>query len=569
MTPTTANGAPFEGSSGSPGDPLSALHPRRLSRALTEVTERAVRTPVELSRLGVQLWADLARAQLAAGRRYVGSPAEGPVAPAKEDRRFNDVAFQENPFYFFLQQQQLLLERTAGQVIEASVRPEGRQEKARFFADVFLKAVSPTHHLLGNPAALKRAFDTGGRSVVKGMRNVVRDAAGNGGWPRQVDTSPFRVGENLAATPGAVVYRNRIMEIIHYAPQVPETYAVPMLFCPPWINKYYIMDLAPKKSLIEWALQHGHNCFAISYRNPDASMRDISLNDYLFEGPLEAFRVVARLTGSPVINTLSVCLGGTLTAMALAYLAATGEELVQTATFLNSHTDFRQPGILGVFTDEATVRSLERRMAKKGYLEAKEMTRIFDLIRSDDLIFNYVVNNWLLGEDPPAFDLLAWNNDSTRMPERLHLEYLRACYGRNEFAEGRFLLGDHKLDPHAVKTETYVLSAIADHIVPWESAYRTARLLGGRNRFVLSTSGHIAGIVNPPSPKAKHWVNDDALPADPTEWLAGATLHDGTWWEDWATWTSTRAGPQLEAPSALGSKAYPPMEAAPGTYVHG
>ncbi len=395
---------------------------------------------------------------------------------------------------------------------------------------------------------------------------MVDDFRHNGGWPSQVDASGFEVGVNMAATPGAVVYRSDLIELIQYEPQAEQVHAVPLLFCPPWINKYYIMDLAPGKSLIEWALQHGHTCFAISYRNPDSSMRDLNFEDYLRKGPLDAVRVIREITGAPEVNTLSVCLGGTLTAIALAYNAATGDRSIKSATFLNTLTDFSVPGTLGVFTDEATIAGLEKQMAKRGFLDADKMAHTFDALRANDLVFGYVVNNWLLGKKPPAFDLLVWNKDSTRMPAKMHSQYLRSCYLNNEFARGEFEIDGQKLDPSKVEIDTYVLSAVDDHIVPWVSGYKTTQVLGGHNRFVLSTSGHIAGIVNPPGPKPKHWTND-ARPADAEAWKAGARLQEGTWWEDWAEWIAAQGGPLVAPPSELGSKEHPPIEAAPGSYV--
>jgi polyhydroxyalkanoate synthase len=370
----------------------------------------------------------------------------------------------------------------------------------------------------------------------------------------------------MAATPGAVVYRSDLIELIQYEPVDKQVHSVPLLFCPPWINKYYIMDLAPGRSLIEWAVKHGHTCFAISYRNPDASMSGLSFADYLHQGPLDAVRVVKEITGASEVNTLSVCLGGTLTAIGLAYNAANGDGSIKSATFLNTHTDFSTPGALGIFTDEATIAGLEKKMAKDGFLDSGNMAHTFDALRANDLVFQYIVNNWLLGNKPPAFDLLVWNKDSTRMPAKMHSQYLRSCYLNNEFAQGEFELEGQKLDPRKVDIDTYVLAAVDDHIVPWVSGYKTAQLFSGNNRFVLSTSGHIAGIVNPPSPKAKHWTNE-TLPADPQEWKANATLQDGTWWDDWAVWIARQGGPKVAAPRKLGSKEHPVIESAPGSYV--
>ena len=441
-----------------------------------------------------------------------------------------------------------------------------RTRKPASLANFLVDALAPTNTLAGNPAAVRKAFDTGGKSIVRGLKNMVHDVRHNGGWPSQVDKSGFEVGVNMGATPGSVVYRSELIELIQYTPQTPDTHAVPLLFCPPWINKFYIMDLAPGKSLIEWAVQHGHTCFAISYRNPDKTMSELGFRDYLFQGPLDAVRVVRDITGAPAVNTVSVCLGGTLTAIGLAHNAARGDDSINSATFLNTHTDFTQPGLLGTFTDEATVAGLEKQMRKKGYLDSATMARTFSALRPNDLIFQYLVNNWLLGNKPPAFDLLAWNEDSTRMPARMHSEYLRSCYLRNEFARGEFEVDGNRVDPGLVDVDTYVLAAVDDHVVPWTSGYKTTQLLGGKSRFVLSSSGHIAGIVNPPSPKAKHWVND-SLPADPHEWKEHAQLVEATWWQDWTEWIAERGGDMVPAPDHLGNDAYPPIEEAPGSYV--
>jgi polyhydroxyalkanoate synthase len=440
------------------------------------------------------------------------------------------------------------------------------EQKARFATGLLVDALAPTNTLLGNPTALRRAFETGGLSLVRGGRNFIRDVRQNGGWPSQVDASGFQVGENMATTPGKVVYRSHLMEVIQYSPQTPKAYEVPLLFCPPWINKYYIMDLAPGRSLIEWAVAQGHTCFAISYRNPCPDMGPTTFDDYLLGGPLDAVEVVKEITDSPIVNTMSVCLGGTLTAMAMAYNAAKGDESINSATFINAHTDFSQPGVLGAFTDEGTIRGIERRMAKKGYLEAKEMARTFDAIRANDLIFQYVVKGWLLGETPPAFDLLAWNDDSTRMPAEMHSRYLRSCYLHNEFAHGEFTVDGKRLVPSSVHQDTYIVGAVDDHIVPWTSAYRTTQLLGGRNRFVLAGSGHIAGIVSPPSPKAKHWTNPET-PPDPGQWREKAELKTETWWEDWSRWISQRSGQKVPARERLGGNGYEPICDAPGEYV--
>ena len=547
-------------------DPVAAADPVSFGRALLASVPALIRNPLGVAAANTRLVLGSAAAARAAAAQVFGLDVPAPASPAKGDKRFTDLAYTENPFFFWLAQQYLLTTQMVFELLDAA-RLEGVEGvKARMGASIMLDAFSPTNTLVGNPAALRRAFDTGGKSLVRGARNFLHDLRHNDGWPAQVDRSSFEVGVNVAATAGSVVYRSDLIELIQYAPQTETVYAAPLLFCPPWINKYYIMDLAPGKSLIEWAVQHGHTVFAISYRNPDSSMGDLSFEDYLLQGPLDAVRVVREITGAEDVNTVSLCLGGTLTAIGLAHNAHVGDHSIKSATFLNTHTDFSVPGGLGAFTDEQTITGLEKRMAKQGYLESSKMAHTFDLLRANDLVFQYVVNNWLMGEQPPSFDLLAWNADGTRMPARMHAEYLRSCYLRNDFAKAEFVIAGHRVDPQKVDVDTYVLSAVDDHIVPWVSAYKTTQLLGGKSRFVLSTSGHIAGVVNPPHPKAKHWTNDE-LAADPEVWKAGATLHDETWWQDWARWIAGHGGPQVAASAVLGSSEHPAREVAPGSYV--
>jgi polyhydroxyalkanoate synthase len=547
-------------------DPMVGADPVSFLRSLVAAGAALVKNPAAAAAVNLRLAMGTAAALRATTERSVGRHSPGPISPTVGDRRFDDPAFTDNPLYFLLAQQYLLTSQMATELVDAAGLEATQATKARFAAKFLLDALAPTNTLAGNPAALRRMFETGGKSVAAGARNMIGDLRHNGGWPSQVDSTGFEVGVNMAATPGAVVYRSDLIELIQYEPQVKRVHAVPLLFCPPWINKFYIMDLAPGKSLIEWAVQHGHTCFAISYRNPDAGMRDLSFEDYLRQGPLDAVRVVREITGAPEVNTVSVCLGGTLTAIALAYNAAIGDHSIKSATLLNTLTDFSSPGALGVFTDEATIAGLEKKMAKDGFLDSNKMAHTFDALRANDLVFHYVVNNWLMGKTPPAFDLLVWNKDNTRMPARMHSEYLRSCYLNNEFARGEFKVAGDKLDPGKIDVDTYVLSAVDDHIVPWISGYKTTQLLGGNNRFVLSSSGHIAGIVNPPGPKPKHWTND-AHPADPQEWKDQAELHDGTWWEDWTTWIAAEGGPKVAARRQLGSADHPVLEPAPGSYV--
>jgi polyhydroxyalkanoate synthase subunit PhaC len=500
--------------------------------------------------------------------RALGSTTDGPVSTAEPDPRFSDPTWESNPGFYGLRQCYLLWGRTMKE-LAAAANDEKLGGKAEFAISQMVDALAPTNFLFGNPAALKRAFETGGRSVVRGFTHLVDDAVNHGGWPRQVDTSKLRLGADLAATPGKVVHRNRLMELIQYAPRTDTVFQTPILLSPPWINKYYVMDLAPGKSFAEWAIEQGHTVFCISYRNPDASMHDIGLEDYLREGPLEALDVMQEITGADRVNVVALCLGATLAAVALAHLARTkaGRERVRSTTLLNALVDFSEPGPLGHFVDPGTVARLERRMAKRGYLEGSEMAGTFNLLRANDLVWRYVASSWLMGQDPPSFDILQWNEDSTRMPARMHTEYLRWMYLENRLAEGVLEVGGRNVSLEKSPTELYILSARDDHITPWRGCYRTTQLAGGRVRFVLTSSGHIAGIVNPPGPKRKYWVNE-ALPADPDQWLAHATETRGSWWEDWARWAGEQGGAR-RGPPEIGSETHPPLEDAPGTYVRG
>jgi len=538
-----------------------------LGEALAGAARRAATRPADVVAAVAAFGLSLAETGRAAAALWLGRPSDPPV-PVPPDRRFADPAWTGNPFYFALLQCYLAAGR-----LGADIRAAGRSgdpvadAKAELAAGFVLDALAPTNFLLTNPAALKRGFETGGTSVVRGARNFVADLLTNSGMPRQVDTTPFELGVNLAATPGKVVFANDLMELIQYAPQTSQVRAVPMLASPPWINKYYVMDLAPGRSFLEWAVQHERTVFAISYRNPDASMRGVTLDDYLLHGPRQALDVIADITGSPKIDIVGLCLGGALTGMLAAYLAGTGDDRLGSLTLLNTMLDYAEPGVLGAFTDERTVARLERQMAKEGYLAGRQMATTFDVLRANDLIFGYVVSGWLMGQDPPAFDILAWNADSTRMPAAMHSFYLRHLYGGNELAQGVMALAGQRLSLADVKSDAYVVGAVNDHIVPWHASYQATRLLGGDVRYVLSSGGHIAGIVNPPGPKAWHEAGA-SYPPDAAAWQAAAVRTNGSWWQDWTDWAAPRAG-YLVPPPPMGSERFPPLRDAPGDYVRG
>jgi polyhydroxyalkanoate synthase len=548
-------------------DILASADAAGLGEAMLAVLRRAAMNPSATASATLRYWTSLATAGPIAAARWLGVDAAPPVPVPERDKRFADPTWTENPAFFAIRQGHLAVSRLVNDLLEAGAGNPVDDAKAQLAANFAVDALSPTNFLLTNPAALKRMLETGGSSLVAGAGHFVDDMLHNNGRPQQVDSRPFRVGENLAATPGQVVFKNDLMELIQYAPQTPKVRAVPVLASPPWINKYYVMDLAPDRSFLEWAIQHERTVFAISYRNPDASMGGITLDDYLIHGPREALDVIAEITGAPKIDIIGLCLGGALTSMLAAYLVEKGDDRIGSITLLNTLLDYSDPGVLGAFTDEKTVRRLEKQMAEKGVLEGSQMAGTFDILRANDLIFNYVVSNWLMGQDPPAFDILAWNGDSTRMPSAMHSFYLRSLYMRNELATGELELAGQQLSLSSVKNDTYVVGAINDHIVPWHGSYKTGGLMGGKVRYVLSSGGHIAGIVNPPGPKA--WYEAaDFTGADPETWRQAASKHKGSWWEDWTVWADERAG-ALVKPPAMGSKKYPAISDAPGEYVLG
>jgi len=553
------------------GGLFARLDPVSFGSSLLAVAWRAALHPYAASGAFWQFGASLAKIGPQAARRWVahGAGANGQGGgPLAKDKRFADPTWRDNPAFFAIGQAYFTGVELANDLLAAGRGDRMTDAKARLASDLILAALAPTNYLATNPAALKRAFETGGASVVAGTRNFLDDLRHNRGMPRQVDTTPFEIGRNLAATPGKVVFRNDLMELIQYAPQTPQVRSVPVLASPPWINKYYIMDLAPGRSFLEWAITHERTVFAISYRNPGPSMSGVTLDDYLVHGPQTALDVITDITGAPKTDIIGLCLGGALTAMLAAYLAEKGDGRLGSITLLNTLLDYSDPGVLGAFTDEVTVARLERQMQEQGVLEGRQMATTFDALRPNDLIFNYVVSNWLLGQDPPAFDILAWNSDNTRMPATMHAFYLRSLYLRNELARGVMEIMGQRLSLADVGNDVYVVGAINDHIVPWPASYKTTGLMGGDVRYVLSSGGHIAGIVNPPGPKPWYEVAKPPNPPAAQQWREEAEQHSGSWWEDWTRWGGRRAGRRVEPPP-MGSEKYPAIADAPGSYVHG
>ncbi len=549
-------------------------------RALSAVSMKAAEDPLETmagaAQLGFEFWAGAAQSWAAATARWWGIPdaPQSPDAPQRRaaelqsDKRFEAPEWALNPLYETLKQAYLLaaqdLQRRAAAIEEPD--PAARRKRA-FHLRQLIDALSPTNVLATNPAACRRAIETGGASLADGFRNLFADLGNE--RLSMTDDEAFAPGRNLATTPGKIVYRNRLIELIQYAPRTPRTFAVPLLFVPPWINKFYILDLQPRNSFVRYLLDEGFAVFMISWKNPDAAMEDIAFAEYMSEGPLAASEAVRQITGAPRVHPIGYCIGGTLLAMTLAYLAAKNDARFGPATFIVSLQDFSEVGDTAVFIDEPQIAFMEQRMLERGYLDSRAMADMFNLLRANDLIWSTFVNNYLLGNKPPAFDLLYWNSDGTRMARAAHSFYLRNTYLENNLVKpGKISLMGQTIDLREIKQDIYAVGTEKDHIVPWRAAWRLSRLVTGRTRFALASSGHIAGIINPPSlGKGAFWVNESAdAPATPEEWRAGAQKHDGSWWADWVKWLAPRCGDEVAA-YALGSTAYPPLGDAPGTYV--
>ena len=489
------------------------------------------------------------------------------LAPDSKDRRFQDPTWRENEMYRRTLQLYLAAHREMHDWARDILLDEGERKRAHFVLDLLNDALAPSNSML-NPEALKRFLETGGTSTIRGLRHLLDDLQHNGGMPSQVDTSAFQVGKNLAVTAGSVVFRNEVLELIHYQPVTEMVSERPLLIVPPQINKFYVFDLSPQKSLVQYALSNGLQVFMISWRNPTPAQRDWGLETYV--GAIEeTIEVVCAITGSPDCNLLGACSGGITTVTLVGYLAARRKRKVHALTLLVSVFDTgNHQTPLGLFASEEAIEAARRHSHVRGVLEGREMARVFSWLRPNDLIWNYWVNNYLLGHEPPAFDVLYWNNDTTRLPAALHSEFL-SIYQHNLLAQTKALIvRDIPIDASQIKCDVYFLAGTTDHITPWQDCYRSSRLLGGQREFILSTSGHIQSILNPPgNPKATFFTNAEQ-PAQAETWHAGATSHKGSWWEHWKAWMLARSGSQKAAPPSIGNNTYTPLADAPGTYVY-
>ncbi len=526
------------------------------SASTVKLVGKVAAQPRPFVRHGVELVGELGR--VVAGRSE--------VTPSKGDRRIADPAWEGNPLLKRLCQAYLAASDTTDAVLTDLDLDWREASRLRFVAENVVDALAPSNNPLLNPAALKAVIDTGGRNLVNGGVQLAKDAA-RLRTPAMVDESAFEVGENVAITPGAVVYRSPVAELMQYAPQTETVHEVPLLIVPPMINKYYVADLAPGRSMIEHYVQNGQQTFTISWRNPGPEHADFDLDTYA-GAVLEALDAIEKITGTDRTHVLGLCAGGITASCALAHLAATDRlDEVAGLTLGVTVLDNEQSGAASAFVDPATARMAIADSARRGYLDGRSLAGVFAWLRPNDLVWNYWVNNYLLGKDPPPFDILYWNADTTNLPAGLHRDFVTLAMNNSLIHPGELSVRGTPVDLGAIDVDAYVVAGIADHITPWVNCYRSVHLLGSRPRFVLSTSGHIAALVNPPGNEKSSYQVNDALPEDPDAFLAGATQHRGTWWDDWATWLGERSGDERDAPTALGGEGYEPVGPAPGEYV--
>ncbi|MGH1349284.1 MAG: PHA/PHB synthase family protein [Methyloligellaceae bacterium] len=539
------------------------------SRTLGDVARYWLNDPKRFSEAQSKLLNKYSRLWNSSLQRFMGQDVEPVQKPGPGDNRFQDDEWTENPVFDFLKQAYLVTSDWAQEMVETSQDIETHtKQRAEFYAKLINSALSPSNFLFTNPEVLKETLQSNGENLIRGMQNLTQDLEQSKEMFKisQTDLDAFEVGKNLAVTPGKVIYQNELIQLIQYSPATEEVFEIPLLIVPPWINKYYILDLVPKKSFIAWAVAQGFTVFTISWVNPNKSLADKNFTDYMKEGLFSAINAVQETTGVRQINALGYCVGGTLLATSLAYMAEHKINSVQSASFLTTQVDFSDAGDLLVFIDDDQLSSLENLMSENGYLDGSRMCAVFNFMRPKDLVWPYVINNYMLGKKPFPFDLLYWNQDSTRMPAANHAFYLREFYKNNNLADRKLVIDGTPLDLSKVKIPIYELASKEDHIAPARSVYRGSRLFGGMVKFVLAGSGHIAGVVNPPNKhKYQYWTNrrtEETL----DNWLETATETPGSWWPDWANWLGAKSGSKTPArdPSEGTLK---PIEDAPGSYV--
>ena len=525
--------------------------------------QRAIELQTSLGRAYLDLWAG-------AVKRMAGEHSEPVVAPDPRDKRFSDPEWSQNQFFDFLKQAYLLTAQWTDRLVkDAAGIDEHTRKKAEFYVKQIANAISPSNFVLTNPELLRETLSSNGENLVRGMHMLSEDIkAGQGVLKiRQSDPSMFDVGKNLATTPGKVVLQNELMQLIQYQATTKNTLKLPLLIVPPWINKFYILDLAPEKSFIKWCVDQGITVFVISWVNPDARLASKSFEEYMREGVITAINTVEAITGEKQLNAIGYCVGGTLLAITLAYFAAKKQNRVKSATLFTAQVDFTYAGDLMVFVDEERIRQLETHMKEQGYLEASRMANTFNMLRSNDLIWPYIINNYMRGKKPLPFDILYWNSDATRMPAANHSFYLRNCYLDNKLTKGEMEIADIRLDLRKVTVPVYNLATREDHIAPAKSVLYGSQYFGGPVKYVLAGSGHIAGVVNPPSkPKYQYWTGDKPNGESVEIWMKSAAEHPGSWWPDWLDWLKALDAETVSARKIGGGK-FKPIEDAPGSYV--
>lgn len=554
----------------SSNDDFQVSDPVVIGKAFMDMTTKLMSDPAKLAESQAKLMQGYADLWAQTAKRMQGEEVEPIVAPAKDDKRFKDAAWSEEALYDTIKQSYLLTSNWMQSTVQdVDGLDEKTSEKVDFYTRQFLDAVSPTNFAATNPKVVKATMESKGENLTQGLENYLRDLEAGEGELKisMTDTTAFTPGENIATSPGKVVYQNELMQLLQYEPTTEKVYKRPLLIVPPWINKFYILDLQPKNSFIKWATEQGHTVFVISWVNPDEKLAGKRFDDYMLEGPLAAIDAIEQATGEKKINIIGYCIGGTLTASTLAYMAAKKDKRVQSATFFTTMVDFAEPGELGVFVDEEQLEKLDAHLDKVGYLDGAQMSQVFNMMRDNDLIWSFAVNNYLMGREPMAFDLLYWNADSTRMPAMMHKAYLRNMYLENKLVKpGGMSLNEQPLDLSQIKTPVYLASTKDDHIAPWKSTYAATQLYAGPVRFVLSASGHIAGIVNPPAAnKYCYWTNEKNVSA-PDDWFEASEMHEGSWWGDWQKWVEKHGGAKV-AKRIPGDGKLKPIEDAPGSYV--
>ncbi|WP_341646210.1 class I poly(R)-hydroxyalkanoic acid synthase [Thauera sp. SDU_THAU2] len=544
-----------------------------IAQAFMDMMAKLLSNPYKLAQAQMNLVWDYFSLWQHSMMRFAGLNASPIAAPEKTDKRFKDEEWEQHFLFDFIKQSYLIAARHIHDTVCCvDGLDEQTQKKVNFYTRQYIDALSPSNFAVTNPEVFRETVKSGGQNLLKGLNNLLRDVEDGGGQLRvkMTDTTAFELGKNVATTPGKVVFQTDMMQLVQYTPSTDKVLKKPLLIVPPWINKFYILDLREKNSYIKWCVDQGHTVFVISWVNPDERHVDKLFDSYLLEGTLAALDAIEQQTGEKSVNAAGYCLGGTLLATTLAYLAAKKQSSrISAATFFTTMTDFSDPGELGVFIDEGQISSLEKKMFERGYLEGSEMAGTFNMLRANDLIWSFVVNNYLLGKDPFPFDLLYWNSDSTRMPAKMHSFYLRKLYMENRLVEpGGINVDGVPIDLGKIKTPCYFISTIEDHIAPWKSTYMGARNFGGPVRFVLGGSGHIAGIVNPPAAnKYGYWINPAAkLPGSADDWLAGAQQHPGSWWTDWQAWLTAMDSEQADPRDPAKGK-LKVLEDAPGSFV--